>query len=453
MRRKLLVILAALTVSVPAVAAITVETIDIAHGVKAWAAKTTAVPVVDVVITFEGAGYASDPEGKAGRAAFAASMLTEGTEDLSSEAFRRALEDKAITLTAETDEDRLSIHIYALRQHAVEAGKLLAQALHKPLLAEADQARMKADLTSLVTRLNERPGYRASRLLGERGFKTHPYSHAPFGDASSIAALTSGDIRDYMKTYVTRGNMLIAAAGDVDEDLLEDMLEPVVDALPENDSGSVSVAKTSLQGAGETLRASMPSPQTTVLFAAPAIARDDPRFYAQFLLNHILGGNGLTSLLSKNLRQKQGLVYSIDSHIDLKLGASVLGGALETRNANAQTAIAEVKSVLSELQTKGVSQQECDDAKGFVIGSFARKLDSAGEVSNLLLSMQIHKLGTDYIEKRAALFSAVKCADINAVATELLNPANFLFAVVGGEPEAGGVAPITQAAPAHSDTK
>lgn len=436
----------------PALAAIKVKAVDLGHGVEAWVAKTTPVPVVDIVITFEGGGHASDPEGKAGRAAFVASMLTEGAGNLDSAAFRRALEDKAITLTAETDEDRLRIHLYMLRDHAKEAGELLAQALEKPLLAEGDQARMKADLTSYVARMNEWPSYRAARLMNERGFRNHPYSHTPYGDAASIAKLTTSDIRDYLKTYVTRSNMLIAAAGDVDDDMIEDMLDPVVDALTGNDTGAVTVAKTSLQGAGEVLRATIPSPQTTILFAAPAIARNDPRFYAEYLLNHILGGNGLTSRLADGLRQKKGLVYSVDSDVDVKLGAALIRGALETRNANTDTAIAEVKLVLSEIQSKGITAEECADAKSHAVGAFSRKLDSSGEVSNLLISMQVHKLGIDYIEKRAGYFNAVSCAEINAVASELLNPANFLFAVVGGAPE-GEEGSVKKSASGHADTK
>jgi zinc protease len=455
MARSIAVFLALMLLPLTAAqAAITVETTSIGHGVKAWYAPTNAVPVVDVVLSFEGAGNASDPEGKAGRAAFAAAMLTEGAGALDSAAFRRALEDKAITMTAETDADRLTIHIYALREHAIYAGELLVLTLSKPQLAEADQARMKADLTSVITRLAERPSYKASRLLVERAYKDHPYSNTPYGSAESVARLNAQDVKDYLSTYVTRGNVLIAASGDVDASLLDDMLEPVVDALAANDSGAVAVTQTNVQGAGETLRAEMPAPQTTILFTAPAIARDDKRFYAQYLLNHVLGGNALFSRLGDVVRQKKGLVYSIDTDLEMKRGTAAIGGALSTRNANAEAALSEVKAVLADIHTKGVTTDECSDAKGYVLGSFTRQLGSSGAVSNLLLAMQIHKLGEEYIEKREGYFKDVSCGDINAVAAEILNPANFLFAVVGGKPDASGVAPIApESAASRHDVK
>lgn len=440
-------LMALLLWSVPARAAVEVETTSLGHGVKAWYATNDTVPVVDMVLSFEGAGHASDPAEKAGRAAFAASLLTEGAGTLDSSAFRRALEEKAITMDIEAEQDRLRVHIYCLREHAVRAGELLALALSKPQLAEADQARMKADLSSLLARMAERPDYQAERLLSERAFKGHPYANAPYGTSASLAALTAQDVRDYLGTYVSRGNLLVAASGDVDASLLRSVLEPVVDALEANDAGAVAVTQTTLQGGGETLHKTMPVPQTTILFAAPAIARDDPRFYAQYLLNHILGGSTLSSRLGDEVRQKKGLAYGIDTDLSMKRGTALISGALATRNASVDEAVAAVKSVLSALHDKGVTTEECADAKSYVLGSFARKLDSSGSVANLLLSMQIHKLGEDYISEREALFSKVSCADINAVATELLNPSRFVFAIVGGAPELGEKGAIA-AAPA-----
>lgn len=432
-------------------AEIEVKTTSIGHGVKVWYAENNAVPVVDVMISFEGAGSASDPEGKSGRAAFTAAMLTEGAGAIDSASFHRMLDDKAITISVDSDEDRLRIHVYTLREHAKRAGELLALAVKEPPLLPTDQARMKSDIRSMLLRLNEQPSYHAQRLLVERGFKAHPYANKPYGDETSLNGLNAQDIRDFMHTYITRGNMLIAASGDVDSGLLDAMLSPLVDALPENDTGAVAVSPTTIAGNGETLHETMPVPQTTILFAAPALARDDARFYAQYLLNHVVGGNALFSRLGDTVRQKKGLVYSIDTDLDMKRGAATLIGSLATRNASAEDALAAVKQVLSDLHENGVTSEECADAKSYAIGSYARKLDSSSSVSQMLLTMQIHKLGEDYLEKRESLFKNVSCADINSVAQEILNPANFLFVVVGGSPEIGGKGPITPAAAGHND--
>jgi zinc protease len=436
----------------PALAAMTVESTRLGHGVEVWYVPIDTAPVVDVVLSFEGAGSASDGEGKAGRAAFAASMLTEGAGTLSSQAFREALDAKAISMSMEIDEDRLTVHVYCLREHAAYAGELLALALSQPMLSPEDQGRMKADIRSLITRLGERPSYQAGRLLETHAFRAHPYSNARYGDLASLERLGTQDIRDYMGTHVTRGNVLVAASGDVDARLLDAMLTPVIDGLPANDAGAVAVTQTMLQGAGETLRQEMPVPQTTILFAAPALPRSDARYYTQHVLNHILGGSALFSLLGEKVRKDEGLVYSIDTSLDVKRGATLITGALATRNANADAAIAAVKSVLSDVQNKGVTTEQCDDAKSYVRGAFARQLDSSGAVSGLLLSMQIHDLGKEYLAKRDSYFEAVRCGEINDLASELLNPANFLFVRVGGTGQ-GDVVPIQESATPRHDAR
>jgi zinc protease len=433
-------------------AAVDVRTTSVGGGVKAWYVTNEAVPVVDIRISFEGAGSASDPEGKGGRAAFAASMITEGAGTLDSVAFRRALDERAITLDVSTSDDRLDIHIYCLREHATRAGQLLALALAEPQLAEADQTRMKATLSSIINRYEERPGYRARRLINGRLFTGHPYANPPYGTVASLNGLGAQDVRDFMKTYLTRGNVTISAAGDVDASLLDDVLRGVVAALPENDSGAVAVTVASLQGAGETLRATMDVPQTTILFAAPGIARDDPRFYAAYLLNHILGGGTLYSRLGDEVRQKKGLVYAIDSDLIQLRGAALIGGSLATRNASTDAAIAETKSVLSAIHAHGVTSDECKDAKSYVDGAFARQLDSSGSITGVLQMMQVHNLGKDYLSERAGLFAKVSCSDINAVAESLLDPSRFLFAVVGGDAVQDGASVSTPSDAPRNDT-
>lgn len=440
----------------PAALAVEVKTASLGHGVEAWYVPNETVPVVDVVLSFEGAGSASDPEGKGGRATFAASMLTEGGGELNSAQFQKMLDEHAISMQVEAEEDRLKIHIYCLREEAKRAGELLAMALAKPRFEEADQARMKQAILSELRRMEEMPSYQAQRLLAQRVFQGHPYANPLYGSAQSVAGLNAGDLKAYLSTYVTRGNVLIAASGDVDDDLLEEMLEGVVEALPKNEAGAVEVTQTNLQGAGEVLHQKMPVPQTNILFVAPAIARNDPRFYAQYLLNQIIGGNSLMSRFGDALRRDKGFSYNVDTDLDMRRGSATLSGALATQNASAEAALGAVKTVLKDVHDKGVTTEECNDAKSYMIGSQNRMLDSSSRVSSLLITMQIYRLGKDYINEREALFSKVSCADINNVAEQLLDPARFVFAVVGGDAPAASAAPASPApapAPTRSDVR
>src|SRR5262249_40833369 len=142
MMKRLLMLLVML-LPLPSLAAVEVETTRIGHGVRAWYSANETVPVVHVVLSFEGAGSVSDPAGKAGRAALVAAMLTEGAGQYDSIGFQRALEEKAISIDIDSSDDRLTINIHALREQAVAAGQLLALALSQPRFAEPDLARVR----------------------------------------------------------------------------------------------------------------------------------------------------------------------------------------------------------------------------------------------------------------------------------------------------------------------
>ena len=414
-----------------AMAAVEVETTRISHGVRAWYATNETVPVVHVVLSFEGAGSVSDPAGLSGRAAIVASMLTEGAGEYDAVSFQRALEDRAIEISAESSDDRLTIHVHALRDQAANAGKLLALALSQPRFAEADLARVKTQTLSALLRLEESPSYQAARAFEETAFAGHPYAAPHYGTPATLAAITPQDLRNYMNTYVARRNVLIAAAGDVDASLLDEMLEPVIDALGDSDAGALPVSPVTMQGAGTAAQVPMQVPQSYVLFAAPALARRDERFYAYYLLNEILGGNALTARLADGLRQKKGLVYSVSTGIEEREGIALLRGALATRTDRAAEATAEVKRILADLGARGVTTEECEDARTHVLGAFALQLDGSRSVAETLLMMRLHDLGDDYLRERQEKFAAVRCADINALATELLDPARFFFVTAG----------------------
>lgn len=420
-----------LLLPVAAQAAIEIETSRVGHGVKVWYAENPSVPVVHLSISFEGAGSASDPTEKAGRAALAAGLLTEAAGPYDALHFQQAMEDGAISISASTNADRLSVDVHCLREQAARAGELLAMALTQPQFNDSDMARVKSQTYSLLSRLEESPDYMARRRFEEVAFAGHPYAAAPYGTAASVQALGAEDLRAYLATYVTRGNMLVAAAGDVDASLLKTMLAPLIDALPEGDMANVAVAPVSMKGAGSMERVAMQVPQSSVFFAAPAVAREDARFYAAAMLNNILGDNTLTSRLVSDIRQKKGLVYGAGTALDLRRGIPLLVGTLATRSATTAQAIDETKKVLDDIRQRGVTTEECEDARSNILGSYLLKLDSSEDIAQALLMMRVNDLGTDYLEVREKKFKQVRCSDVNSLARDLLAPGKFFFVTAG----------------------
>lgn len=408
-----------------------VETARLGHGVRAWYANNANVPVVHVMLSFQGAGSVSDPAGQAGRAALAANLLTEGAGSLDALAFQQAMEAHAISISAEVDQDRLTIHVHALREHAAKAGELLAMALTQPQFAEADVQRVKMQTASMLARLQESSSYRAQRAFAATAFAGHPYASPTQGTVQNVSSLQPDDLRRYMQTYVARNNLLVTAAGDVDGSVLRDMLQSLVDTLPRSDAGDLPVVKARLHGAGSTLRVPMQVPQSHVLIAGPGMERSDPRYYAYTMLNEVIGGNGLISRLAEAVRQEKGLAYGVSSSPVPLEGAPIWQLTLDTSAATTDEAIATVRSTLAAVRTQGITPRECEDARTHALGSALIQLDGSQPIAAMLMAMRIYDLGEDYLQERSEKFNAVRCKDVNALAKEWLNPAQWTTVIAG----------------------
>ena len=90
-----------------------------------------------------------------------------------------------------------------------------------------------------------------------------------------------------------------------------------------------------------------------------------------------------------------------------------------------------MRDVLADVAANGIAQDEIDDARAYIVGSYPLRWTSSRSTAGALVSIQLAGLPIDYVENREALFDAVTADDVRRVAMELLEPGNFLFVVVG----------------------
>ena len=170
-------------------------------------------------------------------------------------------------------------------------------------------------------------------------------------------------------------------------------------------------------------------------FGGPGIPRHDPDFMAGYVVNHILGGGGLSSRLYREVREKRGLAYSIYESLIWMEHSALFIGNTGTRADRAGETIDAVEQEIRRIAAEGPTQKELDDAKSYLKGSQMLALDTSSKLAQALLQYQLDKLGIDYIEKRNALVDAVTLEDARRASKRLWGQ-GLLTVVVGRAPQA-----------------
>jgi len=178
----------------------------------------------------------------------------------------------------------------------------------------------------------------------------------------------------------------------------------------------------------------MPVPQSVAVFGLPGLKRHDPDFVTAYVMNHILGGGGFSSKLMEEVREKRGLAYSVYSYLQPFDHAAILAGQVATKNDALAKSLEVIRSEIRQMAEKGPTQQELDDAKSYLTGSYPLRFDTNSKIASQLLAIQLEDLGIDYVNRRNAQIEAVTLDDVKRVAKRLLDP-NRLIVAIAGKPE------------------
>lgn len=412
--------------------AVEVKEVKTPGGLTAWLVQDKSLPLLSMQLAFRDAGASADPAGKEGRSALTAALLMEGTKKYTAREFSEQLDAHAIRLSIGADMDLFTANMKTLSEHREKAFELLSQALTAPRFAPEAVSRVRAQALAVLQAQEQNPNYALERAFSQRLFGAHVYARPENGSKASLGALTQQDFTNVTKRLLTKENLIISVAGDMDEATLSTLLDRSLGTLPAHFAPEKPVAAVTptIQGAPDVIARDIP--QTLVSFAAPGVARSDKDYMAAFVMNHLLGGAGLNSRLSKEIREKRGLTYGIATNVQPMLHASVWAGGFSTRNEQAWSAWVATRALIDDFAKNGPTDAELTDAKNYLTGSFVLNLDSNDELASYLISMQLYGLGRDYLATRNAQIDVVQVEDIKRVAARIFADKQLALVMVGG---------------------
>ena len=408
--------------SMPAQATLPIQTFTTSTGVKGLFIEAPGLPMVDIRLVFH-AGGARDGEQAGlsrltnrllddGAGKWSADELAERFDNVGAQFGRGALRDMAwVSLRSLTDPELLN--------PAVETVRTL---LAEPHFDKQSLARERNQMLTALQAQQQSPGQLASKAYYETIYAGHPYGSPPEGTITTLKAISQDDIRGFFKRYYVGTNAVIAIVGAVDLAGAKQLAEQITGVLPK---GSPAPALPEVKPLAKAQREDIafPSSQSHVRVGQPGMRRGDPDHYALYTGNYILGGSGLVSRLTEEIREKRGLSYSVYSYfspMDRK-GPFMMG--LQTRNEQTVEALALLNATLQEFMDKGPSEEELMAARNGIVGGFALRMDSNAKQAELLTMMGYYNLPLDYLDTYIGHIRQVSLKDIRDAFHRHLDPA------------------------------
>jgi zinc protease len=405
-------------------------------GLSVWYVQETSIPILSVEISFP-RGSVHEPEGLGGVANMVSATLDEGAGDLDSLAFQTKLEELAISMSFSSSKDVFRVSLKTLTKNRDEAFRLLGLALQKPRFDDKAVERIRRQIQTRLIGQQEDANTIAAKAWFKKTFGNHPYGRPSLGTKGSVAKITAADLKTFVEQNFRLEGLIVGAVGDVDSNEIARLLDLALAGLPKK-IVTPDISKVMPSSAGSTTVIRKPNPQSVVMFGMPGIMRDDPDFYAAYVMNYVLGGGGFTSRLYQEVREKRGLAYSVYSYLYTYENSAIYMGGLGTANERVVESVGVVKAEIKKLADQGMSDDELARAKVFLNGSFPLRLDSNAKIARMLVAIQISDLGLDYIDRRPGFINAVTVGDIRRVARRLLQPDAMTWVIVGDPADIDG---------------
>ncbi|NOE18937.1 insulinase family protein [Ruegeria atlantica] len=420
--------LIACLVALPALAEIEIEEVTSPGGIKAWLVEDHSIPFTALELRFRGGTSLDDPD-KRGAVNLMSGLIEEGAGDMDARTYARELEALAASFRYNAGDDSVSISARFLSENRDEVVDLLRTTIHEPRFDQDAVDRVRAQILSGLRSDQTDPNEIASLTFAQMAYGDHPYGSEGKGTIESVSALTRDDVVAAYEGVFAKDRLYVGAVGDITAEELGILLDTLLGDLP--DTGKPIPGKAEVNIPGGVSVVEFGTPQSVALFGQAGIDRDDPDFFAAFVLNHILGGGGFESRLMQEVREKRGLTYGVGTYLVPKDLASVYLGSVSSANDRIAEAIDVIRDEWARAATEGVTQEELDDAKTYLTGAYPLRFDGNGQIASIMVGMQMEGLPIDYIATRNDKVNAVTLEDVNRVAAELLDPDGLHFVVVG----------------------
>ena len=405
------------------------------NGIVLLTSEQKALPMVSIELLID-AGSRYDAPNQEGLANLVAKLLTYGTKRRTALQINETLDFLGASLSTGCSDDLASVSMTILKKDLTTGLELLGDILINSTFPQQEIERQKQSVIASIKARDESPGDIAQRRFAAALFPQSPYGRPVEGTETSVKGIQQKSLREFYERYYRPNRSILAVVGDVSEQESTQALNQAFRSWRKGEPGGKPLVP-SVIGSSQVIRVNKDLTQANIMMGHEGVPRNHPDYYAIQVMNYILGGGGFSSRAMDSIRNERGLAYSVYSHFGAEKSHGTFVFVMQTKNDTAEEAIRIAREEIRRMREQPVTDQELDDAKNYLTGSFPLRLDTNHKVASFLAQVEFFQLGLDYPDRYADLIRKVTREDVQRVAKAYLHPEKLITVVVGNQKKAG----------------
>ena len=372
-----------------------------------------------------GVGARDEAPERSGASHFLEHLLFKGTPDRSAKEIAESVDEVGGDLNAFTTKEYTAFEVRLLAEHLGFGLGLLSDIMWHPSFRPEEVEAERSVILEEILMSHDEPEDLVHDLFGEALFPGHPVGRSTLGDERTIEAMTRDAIADFHGRHYRPGQIVVAAAGDLDHDAVVSAVAADCPTAP----GGAPPARRPPPPEVVARRLDKRSTEQAhlVLGVRAPGALDDDRFALE-VVNQALGG-GISSRLFQEVRERRGLAYSVYSYRFALRDCGALAFYAGTAPKNAPQVVGLFHEAFDRLIADGLTEREIAIAKGQIRGSTLLGLeDSGARMSRIGRDQLVHGkvIGVDDLLARV---ESVSDGDVSRVVSRFAGAERALAAV------------------------
>lgn len=395
-----------------------IERTVLSNGMVLLVSENKAADIVAARI-FIRAGSCHEQREKAGLAHLLSALLTKGCDGLSSLEIAEKVESVGASLGTDAATDYF---LLSLKTVTADFGEILALAgklLRSPTFPE-NQIQLEQRLALQDIRSQkEQPYSLAFEQLRQVIYQNHPYSLSVLGDETTMNSITRADLIAYHQTHFRPDNIVISIAGNITAAQAEKLVNNIFGDWQIPTATKPTLNLPSITVSPQSCLKPLNTQQSIIMLGYLGVSVNHPEYAALKLLATYLG-NGLSSRLFVELREKQGLAYDVSAIYSTRLFPASFVVYIGTAPENTTIAMNGLRQEVELLSDQLLSAADLQTAKNKIVGQYALGKQTNGNIAQIYGWYEILGLGIEFDQQFPELINNVTATDSMTVACKYL---------------------------------